>query len=156
MYVKPTPLDMPPQVHLGKVAPAEVNRIRRAARGTRGSGRSKQIGGAVSQAPGRVQLRRERGWTLPASAVAVARPSRWGNPFPVTKDDHNAASVAAFREFLTGDRRYVRDNQWVTYPSDGEIRRALAGRDLACWCWPRVQCHADVLLEIANEPETDR
>jgi len=31
------------------------------------------------------------------------------------------------------------------------IRAELAGRDLACWCPLDQSCHADVLLEIANE-----
>lgn len=31
-----------------------------------------------------------------------------------------------------------------------DVRRELAGRDLACWCPPGEACHADVLLEVAN------
>jgi hypothetical protein len=31
-----------------------------------------------------------------------------------------------------------------------EIRRELRGRNLACWCKPGTQCHADFLVEIAN------
>jgi hypothetical protein len=45
----------------------------------------------------------------------------------------------------------------AAYPSLGDIRRELAGRDLACWC-PLPErpgqpdhCHAAVLLAIANE-----
>ncbi|HZL05925.1 MAG TPA: DUF4326 domain-containing protein, partial [Coriobacteriia bacterium] len=34
-----------------------------------------------------------------------------------------------------------------------DVRAALAGRDLACWCPLTDPCHADVLLEIANAPE---
>ena len=33
-----------------------------------------------------------------------------------------------------------------------QIRRALGGRDLCCWCPIGEPCHADVLLEIANGP----
>lgn len=33
--------------------------------------------------PKRIQLQRRKGWRLPDGAVVVARPSRWGNPFPV-------------------------------------------------------------------------
>lgn len=33
-----------------------------------------------------------------------------------------------------------------------DIRRELAGKDLACWCPLGQPCHADVLLEIANGP----
>lgn len=28
---------------------------------------------------------------------------------------------------------------------------ALRGRDLACWCPPSHACHADILLELANQ-----
>ena len=31
-----------------------------------------------------------------------------------------------------------------------DVRRVLAGRDLACWCPLGGPCHADVLLEVAN------
>ena len=32
--------------------------------------------------PRRVQLSRRKGWRKPENTVVVARPSRWGNPFP--------------------------------------------------------------------------
>jgi hypothetical protein len=32
-----------------------------------------------------------------------------------------------------------------------DVKRELAGRDLACYCRPDELCHADVLLAIANE-----
>jgi hypothetical protein len=38
-------------------------------------------------------------------------------------------------------------------PSKDDIRTALRGRDLACWCALGQPCHADVLLEIANAPD---
>lgn len=31
-----------------------------------------------------------------------------------------------------------------------DIRRELAGKNLACWCPAAQPCHADVLLELAN------
>lgn len=37
-------------------------------------------------------------------------------------------------------------------PSLDELRQALAGRNLACWCKQGEPCHADVLLELANPP----
>lgn len=36
---------------------------------------------ASTPVPERVQLKRTKGWRLPSSAVVVARPTRWGNPF---------------------------------------------------------------------------
>ena len=32
-----------------------------------------------------------------------------------------------------------------------DVRRELAGRDLACWCPLDEPCHADVLLRLAND-----
>lgn len=41
-------------------------------------------------------------------------------------------------------------------PSRAEIRAALGGKDLACFCPLDMPCHADVLLELANAPEEAR
>ncbi len=46
------------------------------------------------------------------------------------------------------------------YPSVEEIRRELAGKDLACWCplpapGKSDDCHAAVLLEVANPEVAD-
>jgi hypothetical protein len=93
--------------------------------------------------PHRIQLRRTRGWRKPEDAVTVARPSRWGNPFRVeahTVEAH-AAMVERFRAALLAGR--------LDYTAD-DVRRELAGRDLACWCRPDLPCHADVLLAVAN------
>ena len=35
--------------------------------------------------------------------------------------------------------------------SDDRAKAALEGKNLACWCAVDQTCHADVLLEIANE-----
>ncbi len=98
--------------------------------------------------PMRVRLSRRRGWRKPAGAVVVARPSRWGNPFPVGAGRSREAAVAEFEAALlgaAGDLGY-----------DGaDVRRALAGRDLACWCPLDEPCHADVLLRVANAPDPD-
>ncbi len=88
--------------------------------------------------------------------MVVARPSRWGNPFTLdgAAVDHpgadqaelRAVTVAAFRDLVEGRRADA------AYPTREEIRVALAGRDLACWCPLDGPCHADVLLEVANAP----
>jgi hypothetical protein len=101
--------------------------------------------------PERIQLRRTKGWRLPAGAVVVARPSKWGNPWRIDPGGTTAYSVAdratavaRFREFVS--RPYDPDE----YPAPEEIRAELRGRDLGCWCPLDGPCHADVLLEIAN------
>lgn len=92
--------------------------------------------------PERVQRRRIRGWRMPANTVYVGRPTRWGNPFHVGLQGDAAECVRAYRSWLRTMPGLVAD-----------IRLALAGKDLACWCPPGQPCHADVLLEIANSEE---
>jgi hypothetical protein len=92
--------------------------------------------------PRRIQLRRTKGWRKPEGAVVVARPSRWGNPYRVGPDRTAEEAVASYRDHVT-DRV-------------DEIRAELAGRDLCCWCPLDRPCHADVLLELANGPPTER
>lgn len=69
--------------------------------------------------PSRIQLRRTKGWAKPADAIVVARPTRWGNPFPVDGDwimwtavglgykgdpaGRRAAAVALHRAWLLGE-----------------------------------------------------
>lgn len=91
-------------------------------------------------APQRIQLRRTKGWRKPDGAVVVARPTRWGNPFPVIDGDRDFA-VVLYRSWLTvhPDARSLRDDL-----------DSLRGKDLACWCPLDQPCHADILLEIAN------
>jgi hypothetical protein len=71
-------------------------------------------------------------------AIVVARPSRWGNPYPLTEYGR-AKSITLYRKDLT--RKLAKDSK---------LLEPLRGKNLACWCAPDVACHADVLLEFAN------
>ena len=94
---------------------------------------------------------------MPAGAVYVGRPSKWGNPFTVGlvacacrsvgECDHNIMRCET-REQAVEEYRW-----WIEH---GQRRKAAAlielrGKDLACWCPLDQTCHADVLLEIANQ-----
>ncbi len=100
----------------------------------------------------RIQLRRAKGWRMPAGAIKVDRSAPWGNPFVVGRDGTREECVRLHRALLVG---YV----CATVRADfGEqlAHRAyvldhiheLRGRDLACWCGPGP-CNADTLLEVA-------
>lgn len=91
--------------------------------------------------PQRIRLSRQRGWRKPVGAVVVARPSRWGNPFPVDGDavPDREASVRRYREWAATDP-----------PELADVVAELRGRDLACWCPLDGPCHAEVLLALAN------
>ncbi len=83
---------------------------------------------------------------IPADAVYVGRPSRWGNPFIVrahTLSQHEEA-VAYFRGYA--EERLGSEPDWL---------EPLRGKDLVCWCAP-LPCHADVLLDLANRESTPK
>ncbi len=101
--------------------------------------------------PRRLQRSRRKGARLPEGAVCVTRGTRWGNPYRAglfsytpaqAVDRFEAALVVGKLDFKVED-----------------VRRELAGKDLACWCaLPDYEgtsyaidiCHAVVLLRIAN------
>ena len=92
--------------------------------------------------PSRLQRKRTRGWRMPAGAVYVGRPSRWGNPWRIGKGRGECTPRAAVANF----RRYLRQHPELVE----EARPVLAGRDLVCWCREGDPCHADVWLEVVN------
>jgi hypothetical protein len=94
--------------------------------------------------PKRVQRKRSKGWRMPAGAVYVGRPTIWGNPWRAGRDGTPVECVAKYRELV------AEKNIW-TEPNKRSIREHLAGKDLVCWCKPGQPCHADILLELANE-----
>lgn len=91
--------------------------------------------------PRRVRLERRKGWRLPAGAVSVAYPTKWQNPHRRVRP--RAEAVRRYREHLQGHPELLE-----------AVRAELAGKDLACWCPLDQPCHADVLLELANRPES--
>jgi hypothetical protein len=74
-------------------------------------------------------------------AVVVTRPGRWGNPWAIGDARTAAQAVATYRAALLGGE--------LPYTA-GDIRAALHGKNLACWCKIGAPCHGDVLLQIAN------
>jgi hypothetical protein len=113
--------------------------------------------GEVVSAPQRIQRRRTKGWRMPEGTVYVGRPSRWGNPWVLHAEeiviDTNRredwwVSMDA-PQFAVDSYRWDLANGNLAVTVE-DVRRELAGRDLACWCPLDQPCHADVLLELAN------
>lgn len=90
--------------------------------------------------PQRIQRKRSKGWRMPEGAVYVGRPTKWGNPWNLSRNGFAA------------ERRVIVDwyRKLASETLSESIRAELRGRDLACWCALDQPCHADVLLEIAN------
>lgn len=121
--------------------------------------------------PVRIQRKRTKGYKMPEGAVYVGRPTKWGNPFyHVQRFVSLDASLRCYAMAVKGywDPSEISDvpdgpfqiahRDWQEFgrrfksgfgPAE-EIKEALRGKDLACWCPLDQPCHADVLLEIAN------
>lgn len=115
--------------------------------------------------PKRIQMTRHKPWRSEhPDAVIVARPGRWGNFYRIGEPMCRKMMKAwgfDIRQFGSPDyvcadaeeavRRFT-----AVIVNDGAsmhmIRKALKGRDLACWCPPDQPCHADSLITLANRP----
>jgi hypothetical protein len=129
---------------------------------------------AVVTAPRRIQLSRSKGWriadacTNPNGYVIVDRRTKYGNPYKLLKAGRGDQWVVVNGDgqrplpSLPPAPRYWALEEAVSRFKDDlrrgllpytatDVRRDLAGKDIACWCrvgWP---CHGYPLLAIANE-----
>lgn len=97
--------------------------------------------------PQRVQLKRSKGWKMPANTVKVDRTTRWGNPFSAAECGSAAVAVANHGRWMRGE---IQAAGGAEPPSTKTLRQGLAGRNLACWCPAGGPCHGDLLLALAN------
>jgi hypothetical protein len=106
-------------------------------------------------APKRIQMRRVKGWRMPEGAIYVGRPSRWGNPFlvgaPYPDGDPPELQHPATRMDVAEMFEDLCHGLLLLPAPTRDDLEPLRGHDLACWCPLDQPCHADVLLEMANQ-----
>ena len=111
--------------------------------------------------PKRIQRKRIKDFKLPTNTKCVNRGTKYGNPYKVvqstmiktnwsviskdsycgdydTKEKANQRAIELFKEHLNDFKI-------------NEIVADLQNKNLACFCSLDVPCHADYLLEIANQ-----
>lgn len=128
----------------------------------------------------RLQRSRAKGWRMPQGTVYVGRPTMWGNPWVVGSPGlldldgirwilpRDLDAKLAARQFYGLLRGWPINHLILPIYSTGQLRdhhhallrdrcnlvlnniKALRGKHLACWCKPGTDCHADVLLKLAN------
>jgi hypothetical protein len=72
------------------------------------------------------------------SDVYIGRPSKWGNPFPITATEDRATVIAKYEMWI------------MTQPDLLAALPELRGKRLGCYCAP-LPCHGDVLARLADE-----
>lgn len=112
--------------------------------------------------PKRIQRRRSRGWQKPPHTVYVGRSTKWRNPFTIKQaqqagyETASAVTVYAYRQWLLGDPIFNDHDHYQQRRLVLNGLDELRGLDLCCDCAPGEPCHADVLLELANDPSSPR
>lgn len=115
--------------------------------------------------PHRVQRKRTRGFKLPSNTVSVTRGTKFGNPFKVGESlkmvqdqiisysDLTEAEI--WDDVITQEIAVRLFKTYLHWTYTGRIiyeeAKDLKGKNLACYCSLDKPCHADILLEIANE-----
>ena len=100
------------------------------------SGRGMAQGKVEEEMP---QVLNKHHGNIPADAVYIGRPSKWGNPFVIGQDGTREEVVEKYRLWLEGQPEL-----------QAQARAELAGKSLVCFCAPKA-CHGDVLLKVANK-----
>lgn len=95
----------------------------------------------MNQRPHRIRRKRNKGWRMPENTVYVGRPTEWANPYVGDAEHDNHHVTRLFREYCERPEQA----EFVA-----RVRQVLRGKHLACWCGLDMDCHGDVLLEIAN------
>ena len=72
---------------------------------------------------------------VPAGAIYVGRPSKFGNPYEIGRDGSREEVIQKYEAWLLSADNGLRIDDL----------RSLRGKDLVCWCAP-LACHAEVLL----------
>ena len=109
--------------------------------------------------PKRIQRKRTRGWKMPPNTVYVGRPTVFGNLFGRLYGRRRCVSM--YRNMLRARWCRIFPTTRMTAAMRVILRITrkqilqqidqLRGKNVCCWCKLSDPCHADVLLELANE-----
>jgi hypothetical protein len=114
--------------------------------------------GLVRYGPQHLQ-RFGRAWDYEGRISAPGSHNMWFSPEDVVETRVRWATRAELVELYRLTLTDPTPGMLAAHPSRGghfakvdveDIRRELAGHDLACWCQLDHPCHVDVLLELAN------
>lgn len=106
--------------------------------------------------PIRIQRRRSKGWKMPPNTVYVGRPTRFGNYLFDNQDLKDALKTGTiylmdYGEVTLKEAFKIYREEFCNSTNFDEWLAPLVDKNLACWCPLDQPCHADVLLELAND-----
>lgn len=106
--------------------------------------------------PKRIQLKRAKGWRIPANTVIIDRRGKWGNPYKLDGAHIIDTTTDPPRHFGFKDEAEAREKSvWAfgiyveqLLAVNPDYLEPLRGKDLACWCGSGELCHGDVYLKL--------
>lgn len=127
-------------------------------------------GEGMEQKPLRIKRSRVKGFNLQEyskslnglECVVVSRPSKWGNPYQIMKDEESKTFCVwqvfkgsqvliawAIPEKMALELALEKYRQYIEkHINYGNLKiEELKGKNLACFCSLSSPCHADILLE---------
>ncbi len=108
----------------------------------------------MADKPKRIERKRTKGWRMPPNTLYVGRPSKWGNPFivgdPHPHPDKWGLPIADVAEAVELFQTHT-EIFGMLEDLGVDARSELRGKNLCCWCALDQACHADILLELAND-----
>ena len=90
---------------------------------------------------------------MPSDTIIVTRPSKWGNPYKVGEKYISNKGLIEIKTAQQAVNMYKQSvlGIYECPVNKKQIKKELKGKNLACFCPLDTPCHADFLLEIANE-----
>ena len=114
--------------------------------------------------PIRIQRSRQHKMVSPNGLpiVCVSRPSKWGNPYKIGVPFSMSIAGGGYDGKEKGfvfdaDSAVLFYKINLSFELMDAAKKELKGKNLACWCalvdknGKKVPCHANILLQIANE-----
>jgi len=84
--------------------------------------------------------------------ILVCRPSKWGNPFSYKEKRTAKYKVKTRLESIE------KHKEWILYGEGNYLLNdlhELKGKVLGCWCDKNERCHSDILVELANNLDSN-
>lgn len=97
-----------------------------------------------------MKLYNKHAGNVPADAIYIGRPTKWGNPFSHMQNTAAQYKVASREEAVSSYEEWIQTKPELIM----DLKKELRGKSLVCFCAP-LRCHGEVLMRLANLPDAE-
>ena len=84
-------------------------------------------------------------------SVPGHEPSVLGNPYKVPKNAPRGSTLEAYRKWLLQQMADKESDQRAEMRRLAELAASGKNLALACWCYPKGSCHAEIIKELVDK-----